>query len=409
MHTTTKKNTAPFCGNFTGNNGSGVAVQLHHRSTGTGKMKSIPIFKTGRHTASDGTTLDYGESLLQNAVAVYDPKIHEAPIVIGHPRDNGPAYGWVGKLNLNAGNVTAEPKQVNADFEEMVKTGSFKKVSASWYLPDSPTNPVPGSLYLRHVGFLGAQPPAIKGLPAVEFAEQEGTVEFEEPLQDGWNLQTIAGIFKRLREFVIEKYSLSDADNVIPDYAIQDLNDSAKNKINAGNTPADLPYPQSNYSEGEQMTPEEAQAKIAALEAANQTLTTEKSALAQRIAQFEEGAKQQRTASITAKIDALVAAGKVPAAERDQTIAFAETIAANSLEFGEGDQKKGGLDAYMATLENRKAVDFNEHSKDNSDPKVPLTAHALAAKAVEYQEQEKQAGRSITIDQAVNHITSQAE
>ncbi|MDL6388248.1 peptidase, partial [Escherichia coli] len=68
---------------------------------------------------------------------------------------------------------------LDPQFAEMVTDGRFKKVSASFYLPDSPSNPKPGVLYLRHVGFLGAQPPSVKGLKQVSFSEQEeGVVEF---------------------------------------------------------------------------------------------------------------------------------------------------------------------------------------------------------------------------------------
>lgn len=40
---------------------------------------------------------------------------------------------------------------------------------------------MPGVYYLRHVGFLGAQPPAVKGLRSIELAEAEpGVIEFSE-------------------------------------------------------------------------------------------------------------------------------------------------------------------------------------------------------------------------------------
>ena len=139
-------------------------------------MKPLHIFRAGRHTASCGTALDFDENALQRAVAAYDPAVHEAPIVAGHPKDNGPAFGWIKGLSFADGNLHATPHQVNPDFEQLVKAGSYKKISASFYSPDAPTNPVPGAWYLRHVGFLGAQPPAIKGLDAIGFAGTEAGV-----------------------------------------------------------------------------------------------------------------------------------------------------------------------------------------------------------------------------------------
>ncbi|QSX32464.1 hypothetical protein JYB87_11870 [Shewanella avicenniae] len=363
-------------------------------------MKQLHIFKTGRHTAANGQTLDFNEDILQDAAASYDPQLHEAPIVIGHPRDNAPAYGWIKSLSFSDGNISAEPHQVNADFEEMVQKGLFKKISASWYLPDSPNNPKQGTLYLRHVGFLGAQPPAIKGLNAVEFSEADKTIEFEESLRDGFNLQDISRVFKRLRDFLIDKYSRDEADDIIPDYIIEELKDSGQAKIDTATQ--DITTDPSNFNESENMNElEEAKSRIAALEAENDTLKSQ-------IASFSEQAKARRKAEIETKVDALIAAGKVPAANRAQTIAFAETIDTNdTIEFAEGDNKKKGADAYLASLEQLAGVDFNEHSRERNEGKRSMTSHELAQKAVEYQEAQRKAGNLVTIDEAVNHINNQ--
>jgi len=94
-----------------------------------------------------------------------------------------------------------------SDFAEMVKNGAFKKISASFYTPDSASNPVPGVFYLRHVGFLGAEPPAVKGLRAPEFSDAaEGVVEFSELEFNGYDDLAIAKLFRRIREwFIAEK------------------------------------------------------------------------------------------------------------------------------------------------------------------------------------------------------------
>ena len=132
------------------------------------KSKPIHIFKAGSHTAMSGATLAFSESDLQATARAYDPSKHEAPLVVGHPRADAPAYGWVKSLAYSENGLQAEPDQVDAQFAELVGTGRFKKISASFYPPESSANPVPGVYYLRHVGFLGAQPPAVKGLKQVE-------------------------------------------------------------------------------------------------------------------------------------------------------------------------------------------------------------------------------------------------
>jgi len=146
---------------------------------GMANSKPLQIFKPGRHTAMSGAELAFSESDLAATAAAYDPALAEAPIVVGHPAADAPAYGWVKALAFAEGGLEAEPDQVDPAFAEMVAAGRFKKISASFYPPESPKNPVPGVYYLRHVGFLGAQPPAVKGLRAPSFAEGDEAVTLE--------------------------------------------------------------------------------------------------------------------------------------------------------------------------------------------------------------------------------------
>ncbi|WP_337871615.1 hypothetical protein [Ignavibacterium sp.] len=134
-------------------------------------MKWFAIFKTGKHTDSNGITKDWTEADIDNIVSSYDPSKHEAPIVIGHPKDNSPAFGWIDKLKRIGDTLYALPRQLVNDFVEMINKGMFKKRSISLY-PDGT---------LRHVGFLGATPPAVKGLPDVEFKDIEKDTNIELP------------------------------------------------------------------------------------------------------------------------------------------------------------------------------------------------------------------------------------
>lgn len=141
--------------------------------------KPLQIFRPGRHTALSGAALEFSESDLAASAAAYDPALHEAPIVVGHPALDGPAYGWVKSLAFAAGALEAEPDQVDPAFADMVGAGRFKKISAAFFPPDSPRNPAPGVYYLRHVGFLGATAPAVKGLRTPVFADDDEAVAVE--------------------------------------------------------------------------------------------------------------------------------------------------------------------------------------------------------------------------------------
>ena len=158
---------------------------------------SYEIFRAGTRTDANGNTVTITHADLAAAAQAYDPKVHEAPIVVGHPKADAPAYGWVSGLKAENGVLTADFDQVDEGFADLVKAGRYKKVSASFYPPTSPNNPKPGVWTLRHVGFLGAQPPAVKGLSPVSFAEGEVYVEFaEEPQEIGLlrRLLSMAGL-----------------------------------------------------------------------------------------------------------------------------------------------------------------------------------------------------------------------
>lgn len=150
----------------------------------------IEIFRAGRHIDDAGAAHDFSEQDIADIAAGYSPATHEAPLCVGHPKNNLPAYGWVAGLGASAGLLKMDTHQVDAQFSEMVSHGRFKKRSASFYPPGHVKNPTPGKWYLRHVAFLGAQPPAVTGLKDIQFSEQEdaGAVCFSE-LPTGTSIQ----------------------------------------------------------------------------------------------------------------------------------------------------------------------------------------------------------------------------
>lgn len=370
--------------------------------------KALQIFLAGKHTSSAGQEIDFSDSIVSETASVYDPKLHEAPIVVGHPKDNAPAYGWIKGLEFQEGALEAEPHQVDAEFEEMVNDGHFKKISASFYSPDSPQNPVPGSYYLRHVGFLGAQAPAVKGMRTPEFNEQEeGVIEFSE----AWSKQSIAGIFQRLRDFLIEKFDKDTADEVIPSYALDDIKDDAREALKTSD------YHEQNPSEDDEMKKVEelqaqldaANAKNTTLEAENTTLKTENTNFKEREATIIAQEKAADKAAIEAKVDALIKDGKVLPKERESTVAYAQSLDNSvEIEFGEGDDKKkvGQRDQFLNLLgERSKQVDFKEYNED--EVKEFGSPQEMAQAALDYQQAEAEKGHVVDIAQAVKHVQQQ--
>ena len=301
--------------------------------------KFFEIFKSGTRTDNNGRTVTITDADVAQAAAAYDPKLHEAPLVIGHPKTDAPAYGWVGGLHADGGVLSADFAQMDDDFVGLVQSGRYKKVSASFYPPDSPSNPKPGSWYLRHVGFLGAQPPAVKGLSAINFAEDDVYVEFSE-----YAHRRAASIFRRLREWLIEQYDTATADKVVADWEIRDIEESADWKPEpptpAFADPATPTDPETHENKETPMSPEEqltaekaareqAEAKAAAAEAELKRLQDEQDR------DLREG-KHEQNAEFA---EALVKEGRLKPADKAlmvQVLDFADYPEQTSVEFGEG-------------------------------------------------------------------------
>jgi hypothetical protein len=307
----------------------------------------LQIFKPGKHTAMSGQALSFSESDLQATVAAYDPAKHEAPLVVGHPVHDSPAYGWVSTLSFNDGGIDATPAQVNADFAELVAQGSYKKISASFYAPTSPSNPVPGVYYLRHVGFLGGAAPAVKGMRAPAFADtEEGVVTFSE-----WDDVTNATLWRNLRDHLIGTVGQDKADAVIPGYMVTSLEQAAQDELREAAAEGDasaMPTPQFTdpHPKESTVTPEEK----AALEAENTRLKAELAA--NKAAQIHAA----NLAFCEGQAGVLPAWRAVAVATLDHLAAQPEVV-----EFGEGEARAPLADQFKAMLAALpKGVQFGE-------------------------------------------------
>jgi len=137
----------------------------------------LEIFKPGRHVTASGQEISFSEADVSATARAYNPELHVAPLVVGHPAMDDPAYGWTQSLAFADHRLTALPVNVDPAFAELVNARRFSNISAAFYPPNSPNNPVPGVYYLRHVGFLGAHPPAVKGLKTPSFASGDSMMD----------------------------------------------------------------------------------------------------------------------------------------------------------------------------------------------------------------------------------------
>ena len=305
--------------------------------------KLFEIFKAGTRTSADGKVWHISDADVARAAAVYDPAKHEAPIVIGHPKMDAPAYGWVPALSAASGSLNAEFTQLDADFAEAVAAGRYKKVSASFWPPGHPNNPVPDSYYLRHVGFLGAHAPAVKGLRPIEFAADEaGVVEFSEAAHGH-----TASVLRSLRDWLLAKFGQADADAAIPGWQIDSIQEMARYR--------DVPIEQAAFAEAE-ATPPTTQPEDPPHDQPKETDMSDKTQTAAEQAAIEraeaaeaelkrlkdEQAQNLRASAHQANADfaeGLSREGKLKPADKDlvvQLLDFAEHPEHVAAEFGEG-------------------------------------------------------------------------
>ncbi|MGQ0621696.1 MAG: peptidase [Panacagrimonas sp.] len=385
-------------------------------------MKRLHIFRAGRRTAMSGATITFSEADLAASASAYDPKLHEAPLVLGHPKTDGPAQGWVSSLSASDVDLFATPRAVDAQFAESVQAERYKKISAAFYPPDHPSNPVPGVYYLRHVGFLGATPPSVKGLAPVEFADDgEGLVEIE---FGDWTDGAVGRALRGLREWFIGKFGLEEADKALPGWTADALieasmtpDTSLTNPAFADATPTPLPNPlpqgqrESEAQELPTMTPEEikaAQDQLAADKAAQDAAFAERET---RIASREAAAARQDAVEFA---DELVEQGRVPPAQKNRVVELLHAVrgVATELEFAEGDvtvkaKPDAALKDFLKSLPVQ--IEYAEVSGKNKPAPADIgDAKALADSALEYADAERKKGRTISIAQAMTHVTQKA-
>ncbi|WP_134789773.1 hypothetical protein [Brucella inopinata] len=140
----------------------------------------IEVFRPGTFTPMQGQSITYTAADLKAAADVYDKETAPAPVVVGHPSTDAPAYAWATGFEYDAATqrLYADVGDINPAFAEAVRKGSYRKVSMSFHRPDSSANPVPGTWYPKHIGFLGGAAPAVTGLRNVQFGTDAAFVTF---------------------------------------------------------------------------------------------------------------------------------------------------------------------------------------------------------------------------------------
>lgn len=349
----------------------------------------IEAFVAGTHTDSSGRKMTVTAEHLDELASSYDPAVHEAPVVVGHPKTDDPALGWVAAVKRDGNKLLYQETGVAPEFDEMRAAGRYKKRSLSFYLADSPGNPTPGKLHIRHVGWLGAMPPAVKGMAdkakAAAFQEDdgEGVVEFNDmtvdfsdgPSAPRWILSVIADVLDKIRDRHVEDVGAEAADRIVPRWQIDSIREAGLlPDQQASRIPGFGEGDEPDATDDNEPSAEEIQAmntKAEELAAREAQMNEQQAALDARQREFDERARTESREAAAHFADQLVNAGKLLPAKRAGVVELLIAAdAAPALSFGEGDdateQSAGELLRELLTSQSA-GLDFSEKSREG-DP-----------------------------------------
>lgn len=307
----------------------------------------IEVFRPGTFRPMSGDPISYSAADLKAIADAYDPDLAPAPVVVGHPDTDAPAFGWIEGLDYDAsaGRLFANLHQIEPAFADAVKAGRYRKVSMAFFAPGQGHNPVPGTWYPKHVGFLGAAAPAVSGLTPVKFAADAPAGAVFTAAFGERGFEETASLLRMLREFFIEKFGMEDADKALPSYQIEWLSDmevtggKALGPAYAGITEPPLAIPPKPEKE-----PAVTQQNDPAFAAREANLTEREQALAAR-------ERDLAHADNMAFAETLIADGKLLPASKDKVVAILDALPAEqSVSFAEGEKLTPAV-AIRAVLE----------------------------------------------------------
>lgn len=363
--------------------------------------KWIEVFKAGAWTDSAGRTRTWTQEDIER---IYQASVDkDFPAVIGHPKDNSPAWGWKGGIKKEVGSIWVRFKDLVPEFVEMVNKKMFPNRSVA-------LNP---DYSIRHVGFLGAVAPAVKGLAPIALAAEEplAVIEFSDHAD---RIRAVGGIFGRLREWIIEKFGAEAADKAVPGFEIDYLKTAMPEEESK---PSTYSHPSQGEKEeamtiteeelSQKLREQEAQfsAKIASIEEARKKKEEELAKKEAEIAAKEADLKRKEISNFC---EGLKREGKfLPAWEKMGIVAFMESLDAQptEIEFSEGKKETPGAFFRRFLSEMPKRVEFEEIAttdkeiggaagtgqefSDSGKTQVDPDRLALHNKAVAYQRQHK--------------------
>ena len=315
------------------------------------KSARIEVFRPGTFTPLNGEPIAFSADDLSKIAESYDAENHPTPIVVGHPKVDAPAYGWVTGFSYDetSERLMADVADVNPEFADAVNDGRYKKVSLAFFPLSASSNPNPGEYYPKHVGFLGGRAPAVSGLKTVSFSDEADELIFSSEFGEA-GFEDTASLLRNLRDWMIDKFSLEEADKVLPAYRLEWLDDrEIMDKQPHFADPAN-PIPKPKKKE-----PVVSDKETAAF-AERETKATAREKL------LDDRESKLLNDGNIAFAESLVTDGKLLPAKKDGLVAILNALPGNvEIAFSEGDEKEPLLDVVKTFLsEQPEIIDYGK-------------------------------------------------
>lgn len=320
----------------------------------------IHLARPGKYTDAHGRAVTLGADRLKALAASYKPGTDKAPLVLGHPTEGAPAFGWVDTLEVDdKGDLYGNVSQVSPELSDAVKAGKYRNVSMSFYPKGSGNSPAPAAEALRHVGILGAEVPAIRGLTPLSLADGDDavTVDFADGGRIGW--WSVKQAVRAFRDWIIERDGTEAADKAIPTYLIDNLDTAAREARDADETSPSFTDPQPETP----MPPPEQ--KPVDLTARTAELDAREAELKKREAEIAASDAEAAGTTALAFADGLIGKGKLAPAGKETVVELHKRLAGDDapLSLSDGGSKPM-LAAFEALFEGAQPViDLAERSK----------------------------------------------
>ncbi len=366
----------------------------------------VQIFATGKHTDSKGKTKEWTTSDLDQMVSNHSAQ-DLAPMVIGHPKHDAPAWGWIGALKREGDALFAKFDNVHDKFVEWGEAGHIHNRSVKIV-------PTPKGFRVGHIGFLGAMPPAVEGMQALEFAADEGET-YEFGWQEGYRLSLIARFMRRFRDWALVKHGQEDADALVPNYDIEELERMvAEEKAEPEKRPSTFTQPQNPETAVSTFTQQQIDEAVANARKEEQEKHNA-TQLKLRAAEFAGHLANNRAFVTSISVDAKGQVRLTPAQAQGwaECLTFAQLQEGSASEFtftaeDKSQQKLNVYEFLKGKLSDMPVqLQLNKEQVQRGDKVDVADAAALEKAASEFMASEAAAGREISIAQAVSHIKAQ--